>query len=105
MKKIVYHINGQEVVIRLSGADVRVTEVSVDGNVPEINPADMPAYVAATALALLEYEVEEVHDTETDILTLGHKKSPWSSPGELMSSHLEVSDAPANAQLPVGEVI
>lgn len=105
MKKIVYHIGGQEIAIRLSGADVRVTEVTVDGQVPAVSPDDMPAYAAAAALALLEYEVEEVHDTEADILTLGRKKSPWSSPGELMSQLPEVSDAPASAHLPVGEVI
>ncbi|MBR1387869.1 MAG: hypothetical protein IJ553_05655 [Alloprevotella sp.] len=105
MKRITYHIDGHEVCITLSGTEARVSEVVVDGQMPTVSPADMPAYVAAASLALLQYEVEEVHDEEADVLTIGRKKSPWSNPTELMQALPEVSDALTNAQLPTGDVI
>jgi len=45
----------------------------------------MPAYAAAIALALIEHEVEIVHDDEPGIITVNRTESPWNAPAELMN--------------------
>ncbi len=45
----------------------------------------MPAYAAAIALALIEHEVEVVHDDETDIITFLPQESSWNHPSQLMN--------------------
>ena len=45
----------------------------------------MPAYAAAIALALIEHEVEVVHDDETGVITLQQHESSWNHPSQLMN--------------------
>lgn len=40
----------------------------------------MPAYAAAIALALIEHEVEVVHDDEPGMITVKPTKTSWNHP-------------------------
>ncbi len=80
MKTFKYTIEGRELTIRLDEKHATVSEILFDGVSPRIDEAEMPKYAAVIALALLDYEVEVVHDDETGIITLGANKSPWSNP-------------------------
>ena len=46
----------------------------------------MPAYAAVIALALIEHEVEIVHDEEPGVITLASRNSDWSHPSLLMTT-------------------
>ena len=46
----------------------------------------MPAYAAVIALALIEREVEVVHDDEPGVITLSGAGSSWSDPQHLMNT-------------------
>ena len=45
----------------------------------------MPAYAAAIALALIEYEVKVVHDDEPGVITLAPQQTDWAHPSALMT--------------------
>jgi hypothetical protein len=45
----------------------------------------MPAYAAAISLALIEHEVEIVHDDEPGIITVKNHRTNWNNPAELMT--------------------
>lgn len=45
----------------------------------------MPEYAAAIALALIEHEVEIVHDDESGIITVEHHRTGWNNPSDLMN--------------------
>lgn len=86
MKTFKYHINGQELAIRLDEKQGTIADIAVDGAHPAISDEDMPAYVAVIALALIEHEVEVVHDDEPGIITLAPRSTSWANPAELMCS-------------------
>ncbi len=85
MKTFQYTLGGQKLTLRVDDAKGTVAEVLVDGK-PHL-PADeeMPAYAAAISLALIEHEVEIVHDDETGIITVNRTETPWNAPHELMN--------------------
>ncbi len=86
MKTFKYQIDGKEIAIRLDEGRCTIGEVLVDGAVPTVPEADMPAYAAVIALALIEHEVEVVHDEETGVITLASHESPWGAPVQHMNA-------------------
>lgn len=85
MKTFQYQINGHAVSIRLDDREGTIADFLVDGEHPEVSEERMPAYAAAIALALIEHEVEVVHDEETDIITFLPQESSWNHPSQLMN--------------------
>ena len=45
----------------------------------------MQAFAAVIALALIEHEVEIVHDDESGIITVEHHHTGWNNPSALMT--------------------
>ncbi len=80
MKTFEYTIDGHRLTIRLDEKHATVAEILADGRSPHVSETEMPQYAAVIALALLDYEVEVVHDDEAGIITLEAGKSQWSSP-------------------------
>ncbi len=85
MKTFKYNIGGRQLTVRLDDRRGTVDGLLLDGE--PVGPAEeeMPAYAAVIALALIEHEVEEVHDEETGVITLRHQKTPWNSPSAMMN--------------------
>ncbi|MBR1838154.1 MAG: hypothetical protein IJ786_01180 [Bacteroidaceae bacterium] len=83
MKTIRYQVGQHDFRITLSEKTGSIVNVSCDGH-PHRPAADvMPRYAAAICLALLQYEVEEVHDEEQTSITITHGGSAWSDPSEM----------------------
>ncbi len=103
MKHFTYHIGGHELRLKIDGQRETVAELLVDGAPPQVPAEDMPAYAAAIALALLEHDVEVVHDEEPGVITLKPHRTPWGRP-----AGLQQPATPATSQndssLPQGEV-
>lgn len=85
MKTFQYQINGHAVSIRLDDREGTIADLLVDGEHPQVSEERMPAYAAAIALALIEHEVEVVHDDEADIITFLPQESSWNHPSQLMN--------------------
>ena len=85
MKTFQYTLNGQQLTIRLNEEASTIADSRVDGEHPTVSEAEMPAYAAAIALALIAYEVKVVHDDEPGIITLAPQKSEWGNPSVLMA--------------------
>ena len=85
MKTFQYTLNGQQLTIRLNEEANTIADIRVDGEHPAVTEAEMPAYAAAIALALIAYEVKVVHDDEPGIITLAPHKSEWGNPSVLMA--------------------
>ncbi len=85
MKTFKYNINGQAFVIRLDEKQGTIADLLIDGEHPAVSEADMPAYAAVIALALIENEVEVVHDDEPGIITLAPSETTWGTPSSLMN--------------------
>lgn len=85
MKTFKYNFNGQTLEIRLDEKQGTIADLLIDGTHPAINEADMPTYAAVIALALIENEVEVVHDEEPGIITLTPTDTSWATPGSLMN--------------------
>ena len=85
MKTFQYTLNGQQLTIRLNEEASTIADIRVDGEHPTVSEAEMPAYAAAIALALIAYEVKVVHDDEPGIITLAPQKSEWGNPSVLMA--------------------
>ena len=85
MKTFQYTLNGQQLTIRLNEEANTIADIRVDGEHPTVSEAEMPAYAAAIALALIAYEVKVVHDNEPGIITLAPQKSEWGNPSVLMA--------------------
>lgn len=79
MKQLKYNIAGKEVLISISNSG-NVASVSADGKPLEPTAEEMTVYAGVIALALAQYEVEEVHDEETSVITLKHSVTPWNDP-------------------------
>ncbi len=85
MKTFKYTIGGKELTLRLDDRRGTVDSLLFDGVAVRPAESEMSAYAAAIALALIEHEVEEVHDEETGVITLRRQKTPWNSPSEMMN--------------------
>ena len=88
VKTFNYNLNGQQLVIRLDEKQGTISDILVDGEHPAVSEADMPAYAAAIALALIAYEVEVVHDEEPGVITLAPTTTSWATPLALMNNPL-----------------
>lgn len=80
MKTFEYNFGGKAVRITLNERRGTIAAVEEEGQ-PFV-PADerMPIYAGLISLALAQYDIEEVHDEETEVITLDHKRTPWNSP-------------------------
>lgn len=85
MKTFKYNFNGQTMTIRLDEKQGTIADLLIDGEHPAVSESDMPAYAAAIALALIEYEVEVVHDDEPGIITLASSSTTWATPASLIN--------------------
>lgn len=85
MKTFQYNLGGQTITLRLDEANGTVADFLVDGNYPQLTEAEMPAYAAAISLALIEHDVEVVHDDEPGIITVKHHQTDWNNPTEMMN--------------------
>ncbi len=86
MKDIRYHIGGKEVCISISNTG-NVAAVTADGMQLEPTSQEMTVYAAVIALALAQYEVEEVHDEEPVSITLKRKETAWNDPSRQFNHH------------------
>lgn len=62
-----------------------VVSLLANGQAPLPTEAEMPAYAAAISLALIENEVEVVHDDEPGIITVEHHHTGWNNPAKQMN--------------------
>ena len=85
MKTFQYTLNGQQLTIRLNEEANTIADIRVDGEHPAVTEAEMPAYAAAIALALIAYEVKVVHDDEPGISTVEHHRTGWNNRSALMT--------------------
>ena len=85
MKTFKYNFNGQTLEIRLDDKQGTIADLLIDGTHPTVSEADMPTYAAVIALALIENEVEVVHDDEPGVITLAPSETTWATPGSLMN--------------------
>ena len=85
MKTFHYTIGDKQLTIRLDDKQGTIADLLVDGEHPLPTEAEMPAYAAAIALALLSYDVEVVHDDEPGIITIEHHRTGWNNPSALMT--------------------
>lgn len=86
MKTFKYNLNGQTLCIRLDEKQGTIADLLVNGEHPAVTDEEMPAYAAVIALALIEHEVEVVHDDEPGVITLSPQSSDWAHPSQLISS-------------------
>lgn len=85
MKTFKYTIDGKELSIRLDEKLGTIADIEIDGAYPQVSEAEMPAYAAVIALALIENEVEVVHDDEPGVITLAPQANVWAAPSDLMN--------------------
>ncbi len=85
MKTFQYKLGEQTLTIRLDEKKGTIADFLVDGVYPQLPEEEMPAYAAAIALALIEHEVEVVHDDEPGIITVKHQPTTWNNPAEMMT--------------------
>lgn len=80
MKTFHYHFGGRDVRITFNERRGIVASVVEDG-VPFVPSEErMPIYAGLICLALAQYDCEEVHDEETEIITLSPKRTSWNDP-------------------------
>ena len=91
MKTFKYNINGRELCIRVSGEDSTISDI-------------LPAYAAVISLALLENDIEVVHDDESDVITLQHHRSLWGNPVSLLRPVVGGSSCSDDVAVPTSEV-
>lgn len=86
MKSFQYILGDKKITISLGEKQGTISEVLVNGDIYQPSPKEMPAYAAAISLALIEYEVEDIHDSETNCITIERYVSPWNNPAKQMKS-------------------
>lgn len=86
MKTFKYNIAGHAVTIRLDEKQGTIADLLVDEKHPSVSETEMPVIAAVISLALIEYDVEVVHDDEPGIITLAPQASGWANPSQLMAS-------------------
>lgn len=80
MKTFKYTLNGQELSIRIDEKNATIADLLIDGKHPEIAQEQMAAFAAVISLALIEYDVEVVHDDEPGEITLLRSNNEWGNP-------------------------
>ena len=64
-----------------------VAAVTADGMPLEPTSQEMAVYAGVIALALAQYEVEDVHDEEPASITLKRKDTAWNDPSRQFNHH------------------
>ncbi len=85
MRTFHYNLNGKSLAIRVDEKQGTVADILVDGVHPEVPETDMPVFAAVISLALIEHEVEIVHDEEPGIITLAPRSSSWGDVAGLLT--------------------
>ncbi len=86
MKTFQYKLADKVITIRMDEKLGSIADFLVDGWHHRPADEEMPAYAAVIALALIEHEVEIVHDEEPGIITVEHHRTGWNNPSNLMNS-------------------
>lgn len=84
MRTFKYTINGKALSVRVDEKQGTIADILVDGVHPAIPDDEMPIYAAVISLALIEHEVEIVHDDEPDVITLDPSTSVWGNVAGLL---------------------
>jgi len=84
MRTFKYTINGKALSVRVDEKQGTIADILVDGVHPAIPDDKMPIYAAVISLALIEHEVEIVHDDEPGVITLAPSTSVWGNVAGLL---------------------
>ncbi len=84
MRTFKYTINGKALSVRVDEKQGTIADILVDGVHPAIPDDEMPIYAAVISLALIEHEVEIVHDDEPGVITLAPSTSVWGNVAGLL---------------------
>lgn len=84
MRTFKYTINGKALSVRVDEKQGTIADILVDGVHPAIPDNEMPIYAAVISLALIEHEVEIVHDDEPGVITLAPSTSVWGNVAGLL---------------------
>lgn len=84
MRTFKYTINGKALSVRVDEKQGTIADILVDGVHPAIPDDEMPIYAAVISLALIEHEVEIVHDDEPGVITLASSTSVWGNVAGLL---------------------
>lgn len=84
MRTFKYTINGKALSVRVDEKQGTIADILVDGIHPAIPDDEMPIYAAVISLALIEHEVEIVHDDEPGVITLDPSTSVWGNVAGLL---------------------
>lgn len=81
MKTFEYNFGGRAVRITFNERRGIVAAVEEEGEAFVPAAERMPIYAGLISLALAQYDIEEVHDEETEVITLDHhKRTSWNNP-------------------------
>lgn len=80
MKQFHFNFGGKDVRITFNERRGTVALVEEDGKAFVPNAERMPIYAGVIALALAQYEIEEVHDNETEIIAVKPHSTSWNNP-------------------------
>lgn len=84
MRTFKYTINGKALSVRVDEKQGTIADILVDGVHPAVPEEEMPVYAAVISLALIEHEVEIVHDEEPGVITLAPSTSVWGNVAGLL---------------------
>lgn len=84
MRTFKYTINGKALSVRVDEKQGTIADILVNGVHPAIPNDEMPIYAAVISLALIEHEVEIVHDDEPGVITLAPSTSVWGNVAGLL---------------------
>ena len=84
MRTFKYTINGKALSVRVDEKQDTIADILVDGVHPAVPDEEMPVYAAVISLALIEHEVEIVHDEEPGVITLAPSTSVWGNVAGLL---------------------
>ena len=84
MRTFKYTINGKALSVRVDEKQGTIADILVDDVHPAIPDDEMPIYAAVISLALIEHEVEIVHDDEPGVITLDPSTSVWGNVAGLL---------------------
>lgn len=84
MRTFKYTINGKALSVRVDEKQGTIADILVNGVHPAIPDDEMPIYAAVISLALIEHEVEIVHDDEPGVITLAPSTSVWGNVAGLL---------------------
>lgn len=84
MRTFKYTINGKALSVRVDEKQGTIADILVNGVHPAVPDDEMPVYAAVISLALIEHEVEIVHDEEPGVITLAPSTSVWGNVAGLL---------------------